>query len=395
MASYIRFLTFGVPFEAFTKDLWLICLSNAIGAFGEGLYFWIFPIYVRSLQADYVQLGMVISALYGASALAPLPGGWLADRFDRRKILILAWTPWFIAPLFYAAATHWTLLIPGTLCWGLSMVGVPSLNAYIITAVEDKRKLASVFSFVWASYSFSYIFAPATGAFLGSFIGVRSVFLVSAALCAVATSIFLFIRGQRPKLNAQKAVLHSPSVEEKKAWRKVLLWAFFLTAVGFFAAVGRVFTQTFLNEEVKFDEFQVGLFGSINFAGLTFLGIMMGRLGDKWRKPRAISLCLLFHVFSMLPFLLTKEPAVLMFSAFFHSGTIIVGSLVSSYVGTVAPENKRGLWVSVPQTLSLTATFAAPYLSTFLYVQSPYYAFGASLISIPFLILVALTILRE
>ena len=397
MAGYMRLLTFGVPFEAFTRDIWLICLSNVIGAFGEGLYSYIFPIYVGKLEADYFQIGTVISALYGASALTPLLGGWLADRFDRKKILLLSWIPWFVAPLFYSAATHWTLLIPGTICWGVSMIGVPAVNAYIITSVEDKKKLTSVFSFVWASYSFSYIFAPAAGALLASFIGMRLVFLVSSVLCAVATVVFLFLHSQHPRKRNQET---SPppvlsSTEERRLWHRVLFWAVFFASVSFFAAVGRTFVQTYLNSEVLLSEFYVGLFGSINFAGFTLLGVVMGRLGDRWRKPRAISLCLLFHVVSMLPFLLTKATAALMPVAFFHSGAMIVGSLVSSYVGTVAPENKRGLWVSVPQTLSLSAAFLAPYLSAFLYTQSPYHAFAVSAVSMPFLMLFALTLLKE
>jgi MFS family permease len=165
--------------------------------------------------------------------------------------------------------------------------------------------------------------------------------------------------------------------------------------VSFFAAVGKTFVQTYLNNEVMLSEFYVGLFGSINFAGFTLLGVVMGRLGDKWRKPRAISLCLLFHVVSLVPFLFTKATAFLMPAAFFHSGAMIVESLVSSYVGTVAPENKRGLWVSVPQTLSLCAAFVAPYLSAFLYTQSPHYSFAVSIISMPFLMLFALTLLKE
>jgi hypothetical protein len=43
MATYMRILSFGVPFKAFTRDIWLICISNVVGAFGEGLDFWVFP----------------------------------------------------------------------------------------------------------------------------------------------------------------------------------------------------------------------------------------------------------------------------------------------------------------------------------------------------------------
>ena len=201
MPYYRRVLSFGVPMEAFTRDIWLICLSNVIGAFGEGLYFWVFPLYIQKLQADYVQLGLVLSILYLASALVPLPGGLLADRFDRKKILILAWIPWVLAPLIYSFANSWPQLIPGTICWGVSMIGVPAANAYIITAIRDKGKLASVLSFVWASYSFSYIFAPAIGGYLTTVVGERTVFQLASALTAAATSIFLFLHSQHPPGN--------------------------------------------------------------------------------------------------------------------------------------------------------------------------------------------------
>ena len=120
ITEYKRILLSGFPFEAFTKDIWLICLSNVIGAFGEGLYFWIFPLYVRSLQADYIQLGIVYSALNGSAALSPLLGGILADRFDRKKIVIAAWIPWVFVPLIYSFAENWQQLIPEAICWGIS-----------------------------------------------------------------------------------------------------------------------------------------------------------------------------------------------------------------------------------------------------------------------------------
>ena len=114
-----------------------------MGAFGEGLYFWVFPLYVRSLHADYMQLAIVTSALMGFAALAPLPGGLLADRFDRKKLLILSWTPWIFAPLIYSFAQDWVQLIPGTFCWGMSMLGLPAITAYVISTVGDKKKVAS------------------------------------------------------------------------------------------------------------------------------------------------------------------------------------------------------------------------------------------------------------
>ena len=392
---YGQALLKGFPFKAFTRDIWLICLSNIIGAFGEGLYFWVFPIYVRTLQADYIQLGLVFSALYGASALAPLPGGLLADRFDRKKILILAWIPWILSPLVYSFASDWTQLIPGTIFWGISMIGVPAANSYIITSVTDRKNLASVLSFVWSCYSFSYIFAPTVGGYLATIIGMRWVLRVSSLLTGVATGVFLFLHSQRPKKNlgtTQQAVSIN---EERQLWRKILVWSIFFALITFLMSVGRTFVQTFLAEDVGLSEFLIGLFGSINFAGVTFIGITLGWLGDRWKKPNVLSLCLLLYIASIVPMLMLRETAVLMFIALPLGGSIATGSLVSSFVGTIAPENRRGLWVSVPQTMSLLAAFAAPYLAGYLYTLKPEYAFILSVSALPFLILFALTRLKE
>jgi len=385
-----------LSFQAFTRDIWLICLSNIIGAFGEGLYFWVFPIYIKTLQADYVQIGLVFSALYGASALAPLPGGFLADRFDRKKILILAWVPWVLAPFIYSFAANWTELIPGTVCWGISMIGVPAANAYIITSVRDKRKLASVLSIVWSCYYFSYIFAPSIGGYLATIVGMRWVLRLSALLTGVATCVFFFLRSQHPqKKGEEKPHQTMSSIDRKQLWRKMFLWSMFLTVVSFSVTVGRTFVPTFLDEQVKLNEFYVGLFGSINYAGITFIGLVMGHLGDRWRKSNAIALCLFLYAVSLMPLFLLQDTAILMLIAFPLGASAIIGILVSSFVGTIAPENRRGLWVSIPQTLSLVAAFVAPYFAGYLYTFDPHYVFIFSLAVIPFLVLFALVRLKE
>lgn len=396
MSTLRQVLTHAVPFDAFTRDIALICLSNLIGAFGEGLYFWVFPLYIRTLQADYVQLGFVFSALYGVSAVAPLLGGILADRYDRKKVLIIGWAPWVFSALIYSFAENWVQLIPGAACWGFSMIGVPAMSAYVLTATKDKKKLASVLSFVFSAYSVSYIVAPATGAYLATVIGMRWVLRLSSLLAGVSTIVFFLLRSQHPLKNEVEMQQRSVSVtEEKGLWRKMLLWSSFFAIVSFFMGIARPYMTTFLNEEIKLNEFYVGLFGSVNFAGITLMGIVLGRLGDRWRKSVAISLCLFLYIAAIAPLIFVRETSRLMFLAFLYGGSGVSGALVSSYVGSISPENKRGRWVSFPLSFSLLAAFAAPFLGGYLYTISPYIAFMVSFGAMPILIPFALTKLKE
>jgi MFS family permease len=394
MSGYKRLLAYGVPFGALTRDVWLICLSCVIGAFGEGMYFWVFPLYIRELHADYVQLGLVYSVLIGVSALVGLAGGLLADRFDRKRLLILGWTLWIFAPLIYSFAAVWSQLIPGAVCWGASNIAGPAITAYVITSVTDKSRVASVITFVLSTFAFSYIFAPAVGGYMATIVGMRHVLLLSTLLIVGSTCVFFFIDSQHPP--AEKTE-NSPSVstDRKPLLRKLVLWSCFFTLSTFFLSLARNFVPVFLSEQAKLSEFQIGLFGSANFAGTTLIGIAMGRLGDRWRKSGAIGVSLFLFIVSLAPMLLIRDATVLTLLAFVYGGSAVTGSLVSSYVGTIAPEARRGLWISIPQSLSLLASFAAPYLGGFLYTYSPYYAFVVSICAAPFLLAFSLLVLKD
>jgi MFS family permease len=395
-AGYRRLLAYGIPLGALTRDIWMICLSCTIGAFGEGLYFWIFPLYIRQLQADYVQLGLVYSVLLGVSALVSIAGGLLADRCDRKKLLILGWAFWIFAPLIYSFAIQWSQLIPGAIFWGASNIAGPAVSAYVITAVTDKKRVASVVTFVFSTFTFSYIFAPAVGGYLATIAGMRFVLYVSTILILLSTCVLLFVESQHPSKNHEEEH-HSPPVssEKQRLWRKLLLWSTFFTLITFFMSLARNFVPVFLSEQAALSEFHVGLFGSVNFAGITFVGIALGRLSDRWKKSGAISIALLLFIVSMVPILIVHDTTILMFLAFVYGGSAVIGSLVSSLVGTIAPEARRGLWLSIPQSLSLLAAFAAPYLGGFLYSYSPYYAFIVSIVATPFLLIFSLFALKD
>jgi MFS family permease len=225
---------------------------------------------------------------------------------------------------------------------------------------------------------------------------MRGVLQLSTVVSAVATGIFLLIHSQYPKRNkADKPQQPPPSPDEKQLWRKMLVWSGFLTMTAFSMNIARPYVATFLAKQVNLSDFYVGMFGSVVYAGITFIGIFAGRLGDRWRKSGAISLCLVLYPLSIVPLLMIREPAALMLVAFLYGGSAVSGNLVSAYVGTISPETKRGVWMSIPQSLSLLAAFAAPYLGGYLYTQSPSYALIVSAIAIPFLALMALTKLKE
>jgi MFS family permease len=143
--------------------------SNLAGSFGDGLYAFIMPYYMtESLKAGPVEVGILYATANIFAALTLLVAGVFADRYDRKKILILGWLAWVPAPIIFASAHDWVQMLPGMALWGV-WLGPPTSTAYIVTTV-DKGKLTLTFTALSSAWSLGYIFSPALGGYLAKII---------------------------------------------------------------------------------------------------------------------------------------------------------------------------------------------------------------------------------
>jgi DHA1 family multidrug resistance protein-like MFS transporter len=398
--DYRRILTFGFPFEALSRDVKLICISNFIGAFGEGLYIFVLPLYLIQLNASIVEVGFFFSIMYLFSALAPIPGGFLADKFDRKIIVFFSWGLWAFTPLIYSFSNNWVEMIPGAVLWGASMLGLPAIQAYVVTSAKDQTKTATLLASFSSTWALGYIFSPAIGGYLTTVIGMKQVLLITTVLAAVCTSIYLFIGSQHaPKKieNKESKIIEKSAKKNSTSSRKRLLaWSVLYASIIFVTQTGRTLIAPFLNSIVSAEEFYVGLFGSVNFAGVAIIGLLIARLGDRWSKIEGILMCILMYAVTAEAILFFPNPVFLLFVAFFWGGAVTYGALIASAIGAIAPEASRAKWISIPTTSAMIAAVIAPYLSGYLYQSSPYLPFIISLIAaIPVTLFALATLFKE
>ena len=280
--DYKNILTFRFVFEALNRDLKLLFFSNLTGAFGEGLYFYILPLHMEDLGADSVEVGILFSALGLATAFTLLLGGFLADRYDRKKVIILGWLIWLPTPIILSLAENWSQLLPGVILYGC-WIGQPASSAYIATAAE-KDKMTLAFTTISASWSLGYIFSPALGGYLSTLIGMKYVFWLSFVFYALCTFGLFFISGQHATKKSSQPP--APTPFRKK---KVVIWEVFFATIMFVITLARPFVTLFLKDELHFNRLHIGVLGSVTFLGSAILAVTLGRLGDKWRKAGAVS----------------------------------------------------------------------------------------------------------
>jgi MFS family permease len=387
-------LNFRFISELLTSDLRILFFSNLVGAFGDGLYAYVLPYYMRdTLNASPVEVGILYAAANVCVALTLLAGGILADRYDRKKILILSWIGWAPAPIIFAFAGNWIQMLPGMLLWGI-LVSQPTSIAYIVTTV-DKSKLTLTLTAISSAWSLGYVFSPAIGGYLAQTTGMQTVFFLASIFYASAGILLVFIRKQVPSRHMQQAQEKNQSKLQLLKNRKLLVFSAFLGAAMFAILLFRPFIPTFLADVYGYKGFEIGILGSFFFLGSAILGIVLGRVGDKFKKSYAFAAALAFIAFSLVLLVLFGDFRILLVTHVLVGASYLAWPLMSAIIGSCAPESARALWVAIPQAVSMFVAIFAPYIGGVLYEASPYYPFIFGVAATLSLALVALAKLRD
>jgi MFS family permease len=372
------------------RDLKLIFVSNLVGAFGDGLYAYLLPYYMKeTLKISPVEVGTLYAVTILTAAFTLLVAGMFADKYDRKKIMIAGWIAWLPAPIMFSIAGNWLHMLPGMILWGF-WLGGPTSTAYIVTA-SDKNKLTLTFTAISSAWSFGYIFSPALGGYLAGRVGMHMVFYLSFIFYGLASLILVFISSQHARECKQHLSEERYSFFKLLKTRKLFKLSIFFASVMFVLMMFRPFIPQFLGDVYHYGDFEIGVLGSVSFFGSAVLGILFGKLGDKWRKSYALAASMILCSLSLILFLLFGNFHILVIACFLAGVSYIAWSLMSAIIGPNAPESIRALWISVPQTISMFSSFIAPYIGGVLYGASPYYPFIIAIGATFFLALSAFT----
>jgi len=147
-----------------------------------------YPDLRASFGFDNAQLGWMTSSFMFAHAIMNLPFGWLADRFDRRRVLAVGAAIWSVANLGSSVSGGFDMLVLSRVLAGVgSAACVPIANALLCDVFPEERKARTV-----AMLNVGLFIGGAVGIVLGERVGFPWAFtviaipgLILAALMAV------------------------------------------------------------------------------------------------------------------------------------------------------------------------------------------------------------------
>ncbi|MFH8610774.1 MFS transporter [Streptomyces sp. NPDC018029] len=187
-----------------TVSLWrnrnyrVFLLIQTFSALGDSFSFVAIPLLVLHSTGSVVQMGLVTGATGVASIVTGLFAGVIADRFDRRRLLMLSDVArcllYALIPLVWLFATPmWLIYTVVPLTGGFAMLFQVTYVA-VVPAIVEPDQITRANAHLFGSYAVATVGGPALAGFVAAAFGPVAAIGIDAATFAVSAAGILLVR---------------------------------------------------------------------------------------------------------------------------------------------------------------------------------------------------------
>ncbi len=249
--------------------------------------FW--PKYLKdSLGASALAIGLISGINTAETMLFSLPGGLLADRYGRKKIIVYGTLLRTLSPLIYLLAPHWEWIILASIFNGMTSIYMPAFTAIVADSMPSKRR-GTGYGVYNAVTHFPNIISPIIGGICmdawGYVLGLR-IFLITQIIVSLAISLIRQKYTQetmqiKPK-DGQQAKFSIKLVTEQTRPLQIMI---LVAMIGSFSSrLVFDFTNLYALDVIKMSNTQLGLIQTV--VGIMMVGFSIpgGMLSDKYGR---------------------------------------------------------------------------------------------------------------
>jgi Transmembrane secretion effector len=198
------------PFRR-SRDLRLVVSGELISNLGAQAALVALPYQLYVVTRSPLLVGLLGAIELGPLVVMSLFGGALADRRDRRRLLLLvqigvAGCVGGLAAVSFAGHPElWTLYVLGGMLAGFNALQNTAYSAMIPNMVGDRTLLGPALATSYGLSSLTMVLGPGLGGILIAATGPKGAYLVDVAACAVMAAFVLAIAPQPPHAQATAA----------------------------------------------------------------------------------------------------------------------------------------------------------------------------------------------
>jgi len=393
LASRIRH-----EFSFIRGNLSVLVVSWVLMNLTGGIPYTYFSLYVEELGGTPFIIGVISFVSFAALASVQFLGGYLADAYGRRWIIVSMTFGVALSNLIFAFAPSWEFILVGVFVQNLCLIYQPALFAITADSMpSEKRGLG--FSIVMFIRNLASIASPLIAGVLflhyGRLEGVRLGFIIVAVFYLIAAFIRIKLKETLENAKTQKRNLkdllkaYPQAVKEGLGVWKLLprsmLFLLIINLIGSFSyALMDGYFVLYATEILSVKEFE----WAILITWLTTIMILMalpsGKLADKYGRTKFLLISWLLYIPFPLIFVYGNLP--LLYIGFFLWGAsnALFMPAYSAIEADLVPKELRGKESGSSQFITYVLMAVGGLTGGFLY-ENIYPAF-------PFLLAFALTI---
>jgi MFS family permease len=361
-----------LPAFGLDRDNRILFYAQLLLHLGVGLQIVLWPLFIASLGATAVQIGVVIGGAAILRTLLVIPAGALSDRLSTRTLILLTSSMMVPGGAIIAIAQTWWQALLGALLLEIAGVGIPAISSHIAGAATPSQR-THAFSMIFSVAAGVGILAgPPIGGVIADLTTLRTVFFIVVFFYAASLALCFFLVEIKPGASDTENQGDTPT-PVNGSYRDVLRDPAIVSIstlhglVPLTLSTGTVLLPLFLVDVRDVSVSQIGVLGALSAAGGILLGMVAGRVKRLARPFTGMIVTVLLAGTGLL-LLRVADAFILIAVAFFLRGTYnVVWAMLGSALSEVAPEHNRGRAYGLAEFGAGIGDTAAPVLAGWLY----------------------------
>jgi multidrug resistance protein len=376
-------------------QLGIIFLTILIDMIGFGIVIPVLPIYAETFHATALENGLLVAIFSFAQFLASPFWGKVSDRVGRKPVLFVSILGTAVGFVMMGLAGSLMMLFIARLIDGAAGGNIGTAQAYVAD-ISTKEERSKAMGIIGAAFGIGFMFGPAIGGLMSHYFGVRSPFLLAAAMAVVNAILILVVlpeslprerRGKQTGGSIFDVIRHSDS----RVYRNVTI-TYFCLITGF--SMMTTIYALFLFHRFDLDPLHTGgMLAMVGFIGALIQGGLIGRLVKRYGEARLTTAGAVILALSLFALPLASGLATLIvFSAGIAVGNSLLMPTLSGIASRSVDENWQGRALGLMQSAGALARWVGPALAGLLlsldvgkakdvYARTPLWA-GAVLVAI-------------
>lgn len=255
--------------------------------------------------------GIILSSFFLGYAIMQIPGGWLADRFGARKVLLFSVISWSIFTGFTGAAWSLASMVMVRFLFGIGEGGFQPSSSKIISQSFPIEERGRAMSIMLSSGGIMTLIVPLLSAVLLTTIGWRITFVIFGILgLVIAIFYWRYVKLPDEEEAGQDDTTETPfpKGQLRNLLKTPMIWNLVIAYFCIYAVNWGLFTwiPTYLVTVRDLDLISLGwvqtIPGLAMLIGILLSGYIVDKLGNRWdRIAGAISsACIAILIYLMV-----------------------------------------------------------------------------------------------